>query len=159
MKTSFRNLIEIAGILGVISSLLFVGIEIRQNTIATRSATQQAVYESSVQNNINIMSNPRLREVLIRSEQDPNWINNEPRSTDRLLLERFYINRFNNLDNVYYHYLAGTYDPSLWEGIEGWINLIREEPLMIHFWNEYRGTDGPEYREYMDSSLTQSNFD
>ncbi len=44
-------------------------------------------------------------------------------------------------------------------GIEGWINLIREEPLMIHFWNEYRGTDGPEYREYMDSSLTQSNFD
>ena len=38
-----RQLIEIIGILSVVGSLIFVGIEISQNTTAVRGATQQAV--------------------------------------------------------------------------------------------------------------------
>ena len=38
-----RNIIEIVGIVSVVGSLVFVGIEIKQNTSAVRGATQQAV--------------------------------------------------------------------------------------------------------------------
>ena len=38
-----RNIIEIIGIVSVVGSLIFVGIEIKQNTSAVRGATQQAV--------------------------------------------------------------------------------------------------------------------
>ena len=38
-----RNIIEIVGIISVVGSLVFVGIEIKQNTSAVRGATQQAV--------------------------------------------------------------------------------------------------------------------
>ena len=38
-----RKIFEVVGLLSVIGSLLFVGIEINQNTTAVRGATQQAV--------------------------------------------------------------------------------------------------------------------
>ena len=38
-----RQYIEILGLLSVIASLLFVGVEIRQNTTAIRGATQQDI--------------------------------------------------------------------------------------------------------------------
>ena len=38
-----RQYIEIAGLVSIIASLVFVGAEIRQNTIAIRGATQQEI--------------------------------------------------------------------------------------------------------------------
>ena len=38
-----RKIFEIVGIVSVVGSLLFVGVEINQNTTAVRGATQQAV--------------------------------------------------------------------------------------------------------------------
>ena len=38
-----RNILEIIGFFSVIASLVFVGMEIRQNTTAVRGATNQAI--------------------------------------------------------------------------------------------------------------------
>ena len=38
-----RSIIEMVGLVSVIGSLVFVGVEIKQNTAAVRGATQQAV--------------------------------------------------------------------------------------------------------------------
>tara|TARA_B100001741_G_scaffold312856_1_gene317253 strand:- start:1157 stop:1429 length:273 start_codon:yes stop_codon:yes gene_type:complete len=38
-----RSIIEVVGLVSVIGSLVFVGVEIKQNTAAVRGATQQAV--------------------------------------------------------------------------------------------------------------------
>ena len=38
-----RKIIEIGGLISVIGSLIFVGVEINQNTAAVRGATQQNV--------------------------------------------------------------------------------------------------------------------
>ena len=43
MKLKRSKIIEIFGILGVVGSLVFVGLEIRQAAIATRSATVQEI--------------------------------------------------------------------------------------------------------------------
>lgn len=152
-STRARLIIEGIGLTGVIFSLVFVGLEIQQNTAATRSATQQAVYEGGIQSNVNVMNNERLRELLILTERDSAWASTAPRDADFLLLERFYLNRFNNLENAYYHFLQGTYDPRLWMGQEGWIKTVAAEPLMSHFWEEYRDSFFPEFQAYMDSAL------
>ena len=146
-----RILVEAIGLAGIVVSMIFVGLEIRQNTAATRSATQQAVYEAGLQSNVNVMSNERLRELLILTEQDPDWASTAPRDADFLLLERFYLNRFNNLENAYYHFLQGTYDSDLWASQDGWIGLIADEPLMRHFWIVFRDAYFPGFQAYMDS--------
>ena len=96
---------------GVVLSLLFVGWEIRQNTVAARSATQLAIHEGSIQANVNVMNNERLRNLLVLTRNDRDWAATAPRDADYLLVQRFYMNRFNNLENGYYHFLEGPTIP------------------------------------------------
>jgi hypothetical protein len=130
-----RTVVEAVGHLAVVLGLVFVGLEVRQNTTATRSAIQQAVFEGGVEANVTVMNNQRLRELIVMTDQDPAWAATAPRDADYLLLQRFYLNRFNNLENAYYHYLQGTYDPEVWAGQTGWVGLLSDDPLMSHFWS------------------------
>ena len=56
-----RELIEVVGVLGVITSLVFVAMEIRQNTNAVRSATIQAISDQAFQMNAFMVENADLR--------------------------------------------------------------------------------------------------
>jgi len=155
VPSRLRLVVEGIGLAGVILSLVFVGFEIRQNTVAMRSATQQAIFETSIAANMNVMNNERLRELLVRTEDEPDWIATAPRDADYMLLKRFHQNRFNDLENAYFHFLQGTYDPRLWAGQEGWIGIIAEEPAMSHFWAELREAYFREFRSYMDSVMAR----
>jgi hypothetical protein len=46
---SARKWIDLLGATGVVASLIFVGLEVRQNTAAVRGATYQSIADSSQQ--------------------------------------------------------------------------------------------------------------
>lgn len=48
-RTKMRVVAEVVGLMGLIASLGFVGMEIRQNTMAVRSATIQAVSDQAME--------------------------------------------------------------------------------------------------------------
>ncbi len=56
-----KDLVEALGVLGVIASMIFVGIEIRQNTDAVRGSTLQAVSQQSMDLVMAGIENPDLR--------------------------------------------------------------------------------------------------
>ncbi len=62
-KSTWKGSVELLGILGVIGSLIFVALEIRQNTNAVRSATIQAIAELSYDSIIRLVDNAELREA------------------------------------------------------------------------------------------------
>jgi hypothetical protein len=152
-----RLLVDGVGLAAVLAGLVFVGLEIRQNTAAVRAATQQAVFEAGLQQHWGIIQNERLREVMVMARDDPAWVARTPETSDHILLERFYHQRFNALENVYYHHLMGNLDRSLWAGWEGWIGSIAEDPLMVYFWAKLRDGYMPEFIEYMDTALKGSS--
>lgn len=57
----FRRLVEIFGFLGVIASLVFAALEIRQNTRAVYGATIQGMAEQSFETSMVIVQTPDLR--------------------------------------------------------------------------------------------------
>ena len=76
-----RTIGEIVAVAGILLGLVFVGWEIRQNTAATRSATQQAVYEGGIQSNLNVMNNERLRDLLVLTSDNADWAATAPRDS------------------------------------------------------------------------------
>ena len=94
---------------------------------------------------------------MVLTTDNPDWAATAPRDSDYLLLRRFYMNRFNNLENGYFHFLQGTYDARLWTGQAGWLRLIAGQPLMRHFWAELEEAYMPEFREYVDSALAAAS--
>ena len=56
--------------LGVLGGLVFVGLEIQQNTSQLRADASQAITESVNQLNAGVYGDPTLADVLLRGEQD-----------------------------------------------------------------------------------------
>jgi hypothetical protein len=58
--TSTRNqrIAEFVGLVGVIGSLVFVGLEVRQSTLATKAATDASLADSFRELNLAITSSP-----------------------------------------------------------------------------------------------------
>jgi hypothetical protein len=57
----WKETAEVLGVLGVIASMIFVGVEIRQNTNAVHGATLQAVSQQSLDLVMAGLDNPELR--------------------------------------------------------------------------------------------------
>ncbi len=61
-----RWLMEVFGLGAVVVSLVFVGLEVRQNTVAVRSATQQAIADQANELNIAMATDAQLSELTAR---------------------------------------------------------------------------------------------
>ena len=70
LRIGWKSSAEILGIVGVIASLVFVALEIRQNTDAVRSATIQGVLEQSFAANLVPVDNAGLREAIYSSPEE-----------------------------------------------------------------------------------------
>lgn len=57
-STKLNDRVQVVGIFALVASLIFVAIEVRQNSIATRSATNAAVKDAFRELNLVIASSP-----------------------------------------------------------------------------------------------------
>ena len=66
---SKRKWIDWLGAIGVVASLIFVGLEVRQNTAAVRGATYQSVADASLQQLQLWADNDKLLEHEVRIDE------------------------------------------------------------------------------------------
>ena len=101
-----RAFIEIFGLISVIGSLLFVGVEISQNTQAVRGATHQAVSDQVSELYLEIASDERLSrlayEMLVM-----NIKRNELSTTDQMSLDFIQLMGFRRVENIFLQYKNG----------------------------------------------------
>ena len=101
-----RAFIEIFGLISVIGSLLFVGVEISQNTQAVRGATHQAVSDQVSELYLEIASDERLSrlayEMLVM-----NIKRNEMSTTDQMSLDFIQLMGFRRVENIFLQYKNG----------------------------------------------------
>lgn len=66
IQISTRDIVEFAGISGVIASLIFVGFEIQQNSAIARASARQAISDNGIEIAAQVSTNPVLAEILSR---------------------------------------------------------------------------------------------
>ncbi len=100
---SNKNLIEITGVLAVVVSLIFVGLELSQNTAAVRAQTVQSVQED-------------LRNQLGFSQEVASVATKAPDSrtpAEKLMRQQYFIRAMRSYENQWYHYSEGYLDEQL----------------------------------------------
>ena len=101
-----RAFIEIFGLISVIGSLLFVGVEISQNTQAVRGATHQAVSDQASELYLELASDERLSrlayEMLVM-----NIKRDELSTTDQMSLDFIQLMGFRRVENIFLQYKNG----------------------------------------------------
>lgn len=134
---------EAIGVVGVVASLIFVGIEIRQNTRAVRGATYQSLAESSMTLLFRIADSPEV------GAQISSWGRGEELDAEvTARVEALVMAYLRHLENAYYQMEEGTLDP---EFLDNWAgNPTFALPHVRDFWAQRRPAFGGAFREYFE---------
>ena len=109
----WKGTAELVGIFAVVASLVFVGVEVRQNSVATRSANNAAVKGAFSELNLAMAASPELAESIVRLVENPD----DAPSADQLRVLALWRALFHIWSNVHRQHLNGTIDPALYDAV------------------------------------------
>ena len=135
-----RIILEGVGIFSVIGSLLFVGVEIRQNTAAVRGATQQDIsYQISEMYKIGV-ENEKIASIMSRSYQGLK--KSELTDTEFLQFWLFSMLGYRRIENIYLQYKNGFLSEEAFDRIG--MSFYRT-PIQLEIWEERKNGFDPEF--------------
>ena len=126
-----RQYIEIAGLVSIIASLVFVGAEIRQNTNAIRGATQQEISLQLSEMLTLVVENERI--AYLMDEAYNGVTKNEISKVDFSRFRAFANIGFRRIENIYLQHLNGFISDDAFQRI-GW-DYYRT-PLLREIWED-----------------------
>jgi hypothetical protein len=105
---------EVVGAVGVIVSLLYLALQIRQNSNVVRSATRQAISTTQVELGLRIGESPDLRVAMAKlwGLGDPPTAAQDAEIRDHMLVRAF----LRAYENQYHQFKDGTFDADMWNG-------------------------------------------
>jgi hypothetical protein len=158
-----RRIVEAIGIVGVVGSLIFVGVGIRQNSIATRAATDAAIADSFRELSLAQATSPELASAFASHAADPA---SAPAEAQVLMLG-FWRALFHIWSNVHRQHLNGTVDPAIYDSVVHEISSYAGPPstaepateiefrrrLMSWAWASERFLFSKDFQEFVDGLL------
>ena len=109
-----RSAIELIGAVGVIASLIFVAIEIRQSSEAARAAATQELGQSWIDWNLATATRDIQTALLVVEQSD------DPSKApviDLRIAESYVRSLFSSWSMSHYQFRLGVLDPPLWDGV------------------------------------------
>ena len=104
-------LAEIIGGIAVIVSMLYLAYEVRQNTAATRSITQQQIMDSAKDINLVIGTDPELAKLIVKSNSDYDAL----REHEKIQLTFVHTNYFNMWHSAFGNWRSGFLNQEDWD--------------------------------------------
>jgi hypothetical protein len=157
MKYSLKKIAlyaEIFGGIAIVVSLIFVGIQFRDNTIATKSATANATNAMAVAWYSETGNSAQSSQLLWDYIKDPkNITSNAEKYQVTILLHGLFL----AFQNSYYLAAEGTLDQDVNESLNAALRAVRNQPGFEEFWENRKSLFFKEYRDYVTSLLTSDS--
>ena len=131
-SSRLRTFGELVALFGVCLSLVFVGLELRQNTAAVRGATYQALSDATADDLSSVAHNPELAALLWRVYVD-NAEAAEFTPGENSQLYFYYTAFVRRLENSYLQFIAGVVDERVFTSY-GWEDAILEKRHFRRYW-------------------------
>ncbi len=146
---SGKEIRETLGFLGVIGSMVFVGLEIRQNNLAlTASAIQESISAGRQHTQI-LATNPDLVIIMLLANEDPSQLN----AVEQAQLFWINVGFWQGMQGVYRQWNLGVLPDVEWQYWYGVICYAVGKPHHRAFWTENR-TYNPGFVEIVESCDT-----
>lgn len=137
---------QIVGSIAVLASLLFVGLQIRQNTQSQRIVAVSTLASAIAAINVPAMQSPALGEALAKAMRDWSSASRE----QRVLAHFFLFSYFKLAENAWYQHRRGVLEPTQWAG---WETMLRafyySAGVQSGWWPRRRRAYSPEFQLYL----------
>ncbi len=156
IRQELKNLLEGIGMVAIIASLIFVGIETRNSTqqaILTNRALEIAAYQELMDNiaelNMVQMQDPELAGLMFKARRTPE----ELTDIEKFRMDRFYFLKLRHGDIAFFQYERGAIDEARLRSALEILGLTI--PEMRAFWQTSRENFVVSYRHYIDSLIEE----
>ena len=146
---------ELVAAIATIGTLVYLAIQIRQNTKTVRTSTYQAVLDSSRSDTELILAHPHLERIYRLGRRDPNELTDDERPVFRMLLGQLLL----NYEIMFLQHRHGVLDEDLWRGRQEGLRALLFQPGVRQWWTgsapllqRYFAT---EFRELVESLLDE----
>jgi hypothetical protein len=143
------NIGQVIGAIAVVISLIYVALQIRQNTNAVRSATAQSVHEHFATWYHLLASDGELSQVLIAGLKDYASLSEKDKGRFVCTFMAF----LSYSQNAFMKWRQGLLAPSLWMGWEQIIMNFTSSPGGRAFWKERAYLFDEEFRRHVEDDL------
>ena len=147
-------LAETVGALGVIATLAYLGIQVRQNTRAIRAQTYDSVVAQFRDWNQPMRADPEMAEQFHRMIEDVESLS----ARDQRHAIHVFFDFFRVADNIHYQYLHGMLAESDWRGWESMFCTYLTAPGLVWYWQRRRSFFSSEFNEWMEKLQATSEL-
>ena len=140
---------EIVSALGLVISLIYVGIQVTDNTSAMRSETSSNASTELTDWYTHISADPALIDIWLRGVTDPETLD-EQQSLRFIFLVHIVMLQF---QNNFYLVEEGTLDEKMLSAINNTLATIRGTPGFKMYWSLRRELLYPEYRAFVEQLM------
>ena len=144
----WKEIAEVIGVLGIIAGIVFLGYEMRQNTIAVRSEASQGL-QNQIASVYQMLMDDSMMDTFIRGM-------NEPSTLSRLEMGQFHSFWTVSLQayqNMYVQVREDAYDPQM---AEGWWQLLPnnfESPGFREHWESRKFLLSAGFQEFVETQV------
>lgn len=147
---------ELVAAIATVATLVYLAIQIRQNTRTVRTSTYQAVLESSNRVNELVLDNPELHRIYRSGRTDRSQLTDEERARFRLLIGQL----MNVYETMFLQYERGTLDQDFWRGRSLALRYVLSQPGIRSHLKEQRirkqrGARVASFEQLIDSFLNE----
>ena len=145
----FANLGQLIGALVVVISLIYVALQIRQNTNAVRSATAQTVHEHFANWYHLIAADAELAQIAANGLRDYSSLSQQ----EKVRFIPTFMSFISYSQNAFLKWREGLLKPALWLGWEQVMMNLFGAPGGKALWKERSYLFGEEFRRYIENDL------
>jgi len=143
------NIAEVFGMLVVAVTLIFLTLQMRQNTRALRSTTTQNANEMAVAIYNPIVADADLADLLLRGLRDPGVLT----EAEMARFTAHWQNCFFTWQNWFYQRHEGELDSGIWLGFSALLGDVFRTPGIQDFWKKRRHYFSEGFRDYLEKEL------
>ena len=145
-KLNIKTFLEASGGIAVLIGLIFVGLELRQNTAAVQASTFQDLSHTSAEFLVEIASDPENRRVYSIGRNNPGLLSEEERSHYYFLMQAFWL----RMQNAFMQWERGTLTDEDWLVYQAITCQMANQPGPEEHWRTQLGTTDA-YRAFLES--------
>jgi hypothetical protein len=144
------NIGELVGAIAVVASLVYLAVQIRQNTRTVKTSTYQGLFDHIADFQNLLLANEKLGAIWSVGLSQPDSLSRGDQERFGLLMLRF----FRQLETLHYEWREGLLDETLFRG---WIHdslRFAKQPGGESWWHANRSIFGTEFQAWWESTMS-----
>lgn len=137
---------DLVGALAVVVSLVYLAVQVRQNTRALRAETAREVVASIRAVNTTVASDPELFRIFSTMTENPDQLSAEERGRATHLI----FNHFRAIEDAFQQYMKGNLDEDIWAGWDRTFYDYINSPGWRGYWERRRDLFSSAFVRYVD---------